>query len=100
MTFQPIDPIELAQLEEQVRVSGLRNDQARFVVHALTRTEAERQRLQAQVEGVSEQKRGLREMMNDEAQTTRDELAEAKRRLAELEIDNQRLRALIDGAHI
>lgn len=86
MTFQPIDPIELVQLTEQVRVSGLRHDQARFLVAKLAATENERQRLQAQVDDAGERRRGLRSMMTDEAQKTRDELEAAKKRIAELEV--------------
>jgi hypothetical protein len=85
MTFQPIDPIELIQLTEQVRVSGLRHDQARFLVHKLTITENERQRLQAQVDGASEHRRALRSMMVDESQQLRERLEAAQKRIAELE---------------
>jgi hypothetical protein len=85
MTFQPIDPIELIQLTEQVRVSGLRNDQARFLVAKLSATENERQRLQAQVEGAGEHRRALRSMMVDESQQLREQLEVAQNRIAALE---------------
>jgi hypothetical protein len=85
MTFQPIDPIELGLLVEQVRSSGLRVDQERYVVTKLAATENERQRLQAQVDGASEHRRGLRSMMVDEAQQLREQLEAAQKRIVELE---------------
>jgi polyhydroxyalkanoate synthesis regulator phasin len=85
MKFEPVSPVVLAELREQVRQTGLRSDQARHVISELARTEAERSRLQFEVDGASEQRRALRVAMLSETNDVRERLAATEKQVEELE---------------
>jgi hypothetical protein len=83
--FVPMPEHVVEELRQYAMARGLSSEQSRMVLRELTRTEAERARLQAQIEGVHERRMGMREEMLGEVAAVRQELQAAHKRIDELQ---------------